>query len=220
MYKEVKIISCTGFEISVNGGHECEMYTGLKSLTRLVTPDGDTGTLMGIMTMGGQLLHSFEYVPGGMAAWIKLDKDDKRSRYYMLGNRIHGLYKLSEMGFILEEEFKKKKKELNKSKKYLLSHGWIEVISTCENKLLVNTDSLACEKLGHPSGKVIICSSLGRKITIVGVAPKTLGIFGEATLWCRLDDDEIIWSWDDANYLAKANILVDIFTGRYETISE
>lgn len=217
MYKEVKIISSTGFEISVDGGHECEMYTGFKSLTRLVTPDGDPGTLMGTMAMGGQLLHSFEYVPGGIAAWIKIDKDEERSRYYMLGNGIHGFYKLSEMGFILEEGFDKKKKELNKSKKYLLRHGWIEVMSICENKLIVNTDSLICEKLGHPPGEVIICSKLGRKITIVGVAPKTLGIFGEDTLWCRLDDDEKILSWDDANYFTKANILADIFSGRYKT---
>jgi hypothetical protein len=218
MYKEIKIISNTGFEISIDAGDECERYTGFKSLSRLVTPDGDAGALMGICVMGGQLRPFWEYVPGGVAAWIKLDKVKERSCYYILGNAIHGLSNLSEMGFILEEEFEKKKKELNKSKKYLLSHGWSEVISIYGNKLIVNTDPLACQKLGHQPGEVIICSSLGRKITIVGVAPKTLGIFGEDTLWCRLGDNEKVVSWDDANFITKANILGDIFSNIYEEV--
>jgi hypothetical protein len=136
----------------------------------------------------------------------------------MLGNGIHGFYNLSEMGFIIEEEFEKKKKELIETKNDLLSQGWIDVISARENKFIVNTDFLVCQKFGYQSGKVIICSSLGRKITIVGVAPKTLGVFGEDTLWCRLDDDEEVWSWDDANFITKANILGDIFSNFYEEI--
>jgi hypothetical protein len=214
--QKITITGITGFEIEIDAGTNCSGYSGFNSGERIVSPTGYHGTFMGIGIVGGALLHDWTYIPGGMAAWIILDKDVERASYVVLGDPVRGFETLIKQGYVTETEFETRKQELSQKRGYLLKHGWLEASSIYGDLILVNTNKDVCQKFNYHSGQIIQATSK-RVIIIVGIAPKSKGIFGEEVLWCKLEEDGQIMSWDDANFITKANTLCDIFSGLYKT---